>query len=69
MESANTATQESKSPDFEDYLNDVFMAEIGFQMLDDALADGFESWLEQQQLDDIIKWANEYAAKFRKEIA
>lgn len=47
--------------DFEDYLWQKFgESETGKMTLDDEWPDAFSEWLPEQDVDDIIKWANEW---------
>lgn len=47
--------------DFEDFLNEKF-GEAEPMTLDDDWPDAFNDWLEKQDVNDLIKWADEYAS-------
>ena len=66
-ESAKLATRGYK-PDFEFFLQMKHMEQEP-QILDDDLPDAFNDWIVNQDIDDIIYWANEYAKTFREEAA
>lgn len=53
----------NKTADFEDYLMDVFHRGDGATCLDDDMPDAFNEWVVDVEIDDIIKYANEYANK------
>jgi hypothetical protein len=57
-----------KYRDFEQYLQFKFMEDEP-QVLDDDIPDAYESWIVEQDIDDVIKWANEYANKKYRETA
>lgn len=44
---------------FEDYLKDVHYKEYPM-VLDDDLPDHFDNWMGEQEVEDIIKYANAY---------
>ena len=48
-----------KYRDFEQYLQFKFMEDEP-QVLDDDIPDAYESWIVEQDIDDVIKWATEY---------
>ena len=55
---ARKMSPKSKTP-FEDYLKEVHAQDyIG---TDDDMSDGFESWLEDLQIDDLIDYGNKFA--------
>ena len=47
---------------FEDYLSQIFAEGDGATCLDDNFPDAFSDWLCDQDIDDVIKWADKYAA-------
>ena len=51
-----------KYRDFEQYLQFKFMEDEP-QVLDDDIPDAFNDWIEQQDVLDVIEWADEYANK------
>ena len=48
-----------KYKDFEDYLMSKFI-EYNTQVLDDEIPDAFGEWLENQDVQEIINYADEY---------
>lgn len=48
--------------DFEDFLADKFSISEGGYILDDDWPEAFEDWIQQLDISDVIKWADEYAA-------
>lgn len=46
--------------DFEDYLMTVFCEGDGSCILDDDLPDAFDGWIEQIDIEDIIRFGNIY---------
>lgn len=50
---------------FESYLMQIYIDDK--HPLDDDMSDGFDDWLVDQHLDDLIKWANEYAELEKRE--
>lgn len=54
-----------KKPDFETYLMEKFCEGDGANCLDDDMPDAFSDWVVELDVDDIIKYANEYANKFK----
>ena len=48
-----------KYRDFEQYLQFKFLEDEP-QVLDDDIPDAYESWIVEQDIDDVIKWADEY---------
>ena len=48
-----------------DFLMEKFMEEQP-QVLDDMIPDSFSDWLERKQIDDFIKYAEEYGKKLKE---
>lgn len=46
---------------FEDFLADKFGRSEGASVLDDDWPDAFSDWLANLPIDQVIKWADEYA--------
>lgn len=56
----------NNKPNFEEYLKDIHARDyIG---TDDNMSDGFESWLEDQGIDEIVQMANNYAVIYSKAV-
>ena len=55
-----------KHRDFEDFLTDKFAKQ--YEGLDDDWPDAWEEWKADQDPDQLIKWANEYANEFKQEV-
>lgn len=45
--------------DFEDYLQEKHAEQ--YDGLDDEMPEDYEEWLVDLDINDVIKWANEYA--------
>ena len=53
--------------DFEQYLQAEFF-KLNPQVLDDEMGDKFDEWLGDENVDDIILFAQDYAEKVFKEV-
>jgi len=51
---------------FEDYLREVHCRENS-RILDDDLPDHFDNWIGELGKEDLIKYADEYATRTKKE--
>lgn len=51
--------------DFHDHLQDIFWKENPMT-LDDMFPDSFNEWLEEQDIEQIADWANDWCKKMIK---
>ena len=54
--------RQSKHDTFVDFLNEKFYS-ANPMTLDDEWPDAYGDWLAEQDIDDIVRWAQEYADK------
>lgn len=47
--------------DFEDFLADKFARGEGASVLDDEFPEAFDDWVTGLDVNDVIKWADEFA--------
>jgi hypothetical protein len=57
--------KEPKRADFEAFLIDKFAQDDGRMCLDDDMIEAFDDWVVDLEVDDFIKYANEYAQTFK----
>jgi hypothetical protein len=51
---------------FEDYLDSIFMEDVGYMFLDDDLPDKFEDWLATLDVNDVMEHAEEWGRTLTK---
>lgn len=61
-------TTTEKYKDFEDYLSWAFNADYAEGILDDDLPDAFDKWLANLDVEEVIRFANDYAKEIAEEI-